>query len=97
MLGLDSELGVGRGINESEVVFPEWPHNEFFQSRSTVLSGKGTMDHSADLARQERPSLRLEKLQHWARHRQSGHLLVVAVRPGCPDSGFGQFNSIHIQ
>ncbi|CAO2590419.1 Transmembrane protein 253 [Lemmus lemmus] len=37
------------------------------------------MDHSADLARQERPSLPLEKLQHWARHRQSGHLLVVAV------------------
>ncbi|XP_057642067.1 transmembrane protein 253 isoform X2 [Chionomys nivalis] len=37
------------------------------------------MDHSEDLARQERPSLRLEKLQHWARHRQSGHLLVVAV------------------
>ncbi|KAK7802974.1 hypothetical protein U0070_008541 [Myodes glareolus] len=37
------------------------------------------MDHSADLARQERPSLRLEKLQHWARHRQSGQLLVVAV------------------
>ncbi|XP_037690400.1 transmembrane protein 253 isoform X1 [Choloepus didactylus] len=28
---------------------------------------------------QETPSLRLEKLQHWARHRQSGHLLVLAV------------------
>ncbi|XP_004482371.2 transmembrane protein 253 isoform X2 [Dasypus novemcinctus] len=28
---------------------------------------------------QERPSLRLEKLQHWARHRQNGHLLVLAV------------------
>lgn len=28
---------------------------------------------------QERPSLRLEKLQHWARHRQSGRLLVLAV------------------
>lgn len=55
------------------------------------------MDHSVDLVRQERPSLHLEKLQHWARHRQSGHLLVVAVRPGCPDSGFGQFNSVHIQ
>ncbi|XP_066199280.1 transmembrane protein 253 isoform X1 [Saccopteryx leptura] len=27
----------------------------------------------------ERPSPRLEKLQHWARHRQSGHLLVLAV------------------
>ncbi|XP_037690401.1 transmembrane protein 253 isoform X2 [Choloepus didactylus] len=27
---------------------------------------------------QETPSLRLEKLQHWARHRQSGHLLVLA-------------------
>ncbi|XP_049985385.1 transmembrane protein 253 isoform X3 [Alexandromys fortis] len=51
----------------------------FSNPGSTVLSGKGTMDHSADLARQERPSLRLEKLQHWARHRQSGHLLVVAV------------------
>lgn len=69
----------------------------FSNPGSTVLSGKGTMDHSADLARQERPSLRLEKLQHWARHRQSGQLLVVAVRPGCPDSGFGQFDSIHFQ
>ncbi|XP_076982646.1 transmembrane protein 253 isoform X1 [Tamandua tetradactyla] len=28
---------------------------------------------------QERPSLRLEKLQNWAKHRQSGHLLVLAV------------------
>ncbi|KAL1781016.1 transmembrane protein 253 [Sigmodon hispidus] len=37
------------------------------------------MDGTIDLPRQERPSLRLEKLQHWARHRQSGHLLVVAV------------------
>ncbi|XP_040592645.1 transmembrane protein 253 isoform X1 [Mesocricetus auratus] len=37
------------------------------------------MDHTADLPRQERPSLRLEKLQHWARHRQSGQLLAVAV------------------
>ncbi|XP_066133451.1 transmembrane protein 253 isoform X3 [Saccopteryx bilineata] len=27
----------------------------------------------------ERPSPRLEKLQHWARHRQSGHLLVLAL------------------
>ncbi|XP_076982647.1 transmembrane protein 253 isoform X2 [Tamandua tetradactyla] len=27
---------------------------------------------------QERPSLRLEKLQNWAKHRQSGHLLVLA-------------------
>nr|XP_042140775.1 transmembrane protein 253 isoform X3 [Peromyscus maniculatus bairdii] len=37
------------------------------------------MDPTADLPRQERPGLRLEKLQHWARRRQSGHLLVVAV------------------
>ncbi|XP_028711900.1 transmembrane protein 253 isoform X1 [Peromyscus leucopus] len=37
------------------------------------------MDPTADLPRQERPDLRLEKLQHWARRRQSGHLLVVAV------------------
>ncbi|XP_040825343.1 transmembrane protein 253 [Ochotona curzoniae] len=28
---------------------------------------------------QERPSLRLEKLQHWARQRHSGHLLGLAV------------------
>uniref|UniRef100_A0A8C7B9F0 Transmembrane protein 253 n=1 Tax=Neovison vison TaxID=452646 RepID=A0A8C7B9F0_NEOVI len=28
---------------------------------------------------QERPSLRLEKLQHWAKDRQSGRLLVLAV------------------
>ncbi|XP_038165925.1 transmembrane protein 253 isoform X2 [Arvicola amphibius] len=51
----------------------------FSSPGSTILSGKGTMDLGADLAKQERPSLRLEKLQHWARHRQSGHLLVVAV------------------
>ncbi|XP_017653492.1 transmembrane protein 253 [Nannospalax galili] len=37
------------------------------------------MDHIADQPRQERPSLHLEKLQHWARHRQSGNLLVLAV------------------
>ncbi|XP_028644359.1 transmembrane protein 253 [Grammomys surdaster] len=37
------------------------------------------MDQNADQPRQERPSLRLEKLQQWARHRQSGHLLVLAV------------------
>ncbi|XP_034354760.1 transmembrane protein 253 isoform X1 [Arvicanthis niloticus] len=37
------------------------------------------MDQNADQPRQERPSLRLEKLQHWARHKQSGHLLVLAV------------------
>ncbi|XP_076787181.1 transmembrane protein 253 isoform X2 [Arvicanthis niloticus] len=36
------------------------------------------MDQNADQPRQERPSLRLEKLQHWARHKQSGHLLVLA-------------------
>ncbi|KAB0344951.1 hypothetical protein FD755_013230 [Muntiacus reevesi] len=35
------------------------------------------MEDRAD--QQERPSLRLEKLQHWARHRQSGRLLVLAV------------------
>ncbi|KAM5235516.1 transmembrane protein 253 [Ctenodactylus gundi] len=32
-----------------------------------------------DRVDQETPSRRLEKLQHWARHRQSGHLLVLAV------------------
>ncbi|XP_031216765.1 transmembrane protein 253 [Mastomys coucha] len=37
------------------------------------------MDQNADQPRQERPSLRLEKLQHWARHRQSGFLLGLAV------------------
>lgn len=38
---------------------------------------KGAMEDRA--GQQERPSLRLEKLQHWARHRQSGRLLVLAV------------------
>ncbi|XP_063093003.1 transmembrane protein 253 isoform X2 [Cavia porcellus] len=37
------------------------------------------MEDTAAQQEQERPSLRLEKLQHWARHRQSGHLLVLAV------------------
>ncbi|XP_052047534.1 transmembrane protein 253 [Apodemus sylvaticus] len=37
------------------------------------------MDQNVDQPRQERPSLRLEKLQHWARHRQSGRLLGLAV------------------
>ncbi|XP_050998998.1 transmembrane protein 253 [Acomys russatus] len=37
------------------------------------------MDRNADQPRQEGPSVRLEKLQHWARHRQSGSLLVLAV------------------
>ncbi|KAM6181229.1 transmembrane protein 253 isoform 1-T1 [Erethizon dorsatum] len=37
------------------------------------------MEDGATQQEQERPSLRLEKLQHWARHRQSGHLLVLAV------------------
>ncbi|KAM6181230.1 transmembrane protein 253 isoform 2-T2 [Erethizon dorsatum] len=36
------------------------------------------MEDGATQQEQERPSLRLEKLQHWARHRQSGHLLVLA-------------------
>lgn len=45
------------------------------------------MEDTAAQQEQERPSLRLEKLQHWARHRQSGHLLVLAVRPGCPTPG----------
>ncbi|XP_058433729.1 transmembrane protein 253 isoform X3 [Marmota monax] len=42
------------------------------------------MEDGANLQEQERPSLRLEKLQHWARHKQNGQLLVLAVRPGCP-------------
>ncbi|XP_037596342.1 transmembrane protein 253 isoform X3 [Cebus imitator] len=37
------------------------------------------MEDKADQQEQERHSLRLEKLQRWARHRQSGHLLVLAV------------------
>ncbi|KAM4881511.1 transmembrane protein 253 isoform 5-T5 [Thomomys bottae] len=37
------------------------------------------MEHRANGGERERPSLRLEKLQHWIRHRQSGHLLVLAV------------------
>ncbi|XP_030103765.1 transmembrane protein 253 isoform X2 [Mus musculus] len=37
------------------------------------------MDQNANQPRQERPSVRLEKLQHWARHKQSGRLLVLAV------------------
>nr|XP_054095763.1 transmembrane protein 253 isoform X4 [Callithrix jacchus] len=37
------------------------------------------MEDRAGQQEQERHSLRLEKLQHWARHRQSGHLLVLAV------------------
>nr|KAF6389205.1 transmembrane protein 253 [Myotis myotis] len=37
------------------------------------------MGDRAGQQEQERPSPRLEKLQHWARHRQSGHLLVLAV------------------
>ncbi|KAF6352604.1 transmembrane protein 253 [Rhinolophus ferrumequinum] len=37
------------------------------------------MEDRAGQREQERSSLRLEKLQHWARHRQSGHLLVLAV------------------
>ncbi|XP_021036912.1 transmembrane protein 253 [Mus caroli] len=37
------------------------------------------MDQNANQPRQERPSVRLEKLQHWARHKQSGCLLVLAV------------------
>ncbi|XP_055477640.1 transmembrane protein 253 isoform X4 [Psammomys obesus] len=37
------------------------------------------MDQNGHQPRQERPSVRLEKLQHWARRRQSGHLLVLAV------------------
>ncbi|XP_054571615.1 transmembrane protein 253 [Eptesicus fuscus] len=37
------------------------------------------MEDRAGQQEQIRPSPRLEKLQHWARHRQSGHLLVLAV------------------
>uniref|UniRef100_A0A673TGG1 Transmembrane protein 253 n=2 Tax=Suricata suricatta TaxID=37032 RepID=A0A673TGG1_SURSU len=37
------------------------------------------MEERAAQREQERPSVRLEKLQHWARQRQSGHLLVLAV------------------
>lgn len=37
------------------------------------------MEDRAGQQEQDRPSPRLEKLQHWARHRQSGHLLVLAV------------------
>ncbi|XP_075386874.1 transmembrane protein 253 [Tenrec ecaudatus] len=37
------------------------------------------MEEKADQQKQERPSIRLEKLQRWARQQQSGHLLVLAV------------------
>ncbi|XP_006883350.1 PREDICTED: transmembrane protein 253 [Elephantulus edwardii] len=37
------------------------------------------MEERTNQLTQERPSIRLEKLQHWARHRQSGNLLVLAV------------------
>ncbi|XP_053449949.1 transmembrane protein 253 isoform X1 [Nycticebus coucang] len=37
------------------------------------------MEERAGQQEQERHGLRLEKLQHWARHRKSGHLLVLAV------------------
>ncbi|XP_010636141.1 transmembrane protein 253 [Fukomys damarensis] len=37
------------------------------------------MEDKSAQQEQESPSLRLGKLQHWARHRQSAHLLVVAV------------------
>ncbi|XP_071463828.1 transmembrane protein 253 isoform X2 [Marmota flaviventris] len=44
-----------------------------------ALVVKGMMEDGANLQEQERPSLRLEKLQHWARHKQNGQLLVLAV------------------
>ncbi|XP_054421634.1 transmembrane protein 253 [Pteronotus mesoamericanus] len=37
------------------------------------------MEDRASQQEQERPSPRLEKLQRWTRHRQSGHLLVLAM------------------
>ncbi|XP_004390045.1 transmembrane protein 253 [Trichechus manatus latirostris] len=37
------------------------------------------MEERAHQQKQERSSIHLEKLQHWARHRQNGHLLVLAV------------------
>uniref|UniRef100_A0A8C0SHJ6 Transmembrane protein 253 n=3 Tax=Canis lupus TaxID=9612 RepID=A0A8C0SHJ6_CANLF len=37
------------------------------------------MEERAARREQESSSLRLEKLQHWARHRQNGHLLALAV------------------
>ncbi|XP_016021089.2 transmembrane protein 253 [Rousettus aegyptiacus] len=37
------------------------------------------MEDRAGQREPERSSPHLEKLQHWARHRQSGHLLVLAV------------------
>ncbi|XP_045679839.1 transmembrane protein 253 isoform X2 [Phyllostomus hastatus] len=37
------------------------------------------MEDRASQQEQETPSSRLEKLQHWTRHRQSGHLLVLAM------------------
>ncbi|XP_044621212.1 transmembrane protein 253 isoform X1 [Equus asinus] len=37
------------------------------------------MEERAGQQEEERRSLRLEKLQHWAKHRQSGHLLLLAV------------------
>ncbi|XP_006835606.1 PREDICTED: transmembrane protein 253 [Chrysochloris asiatica] len=37
------------------------------------------MEERAGQQKSERPSIRLEKLQQWARHRHSAHLLVLAV------------------
>lgn len=55
------------------------------------------MEEKAAQWEQKRPKLRLEKLQHWARHKQSGHLLVLAVRPGCPTPTFSMSNCTPIQ
>ncbi|XP_073067670.1 transmembrane protein 253 isoform X1 [Manis javanica] len=40
---------------------------------------KETMKERTGQQEQETPSLHLEKLQHWAMHRHSGHLLVLAM------------------
>lgn len=55
------------------------------------------MEERAGQQEEERRSLRLEKLQHWAKHRQSGHLLVLAVRPGCPTPSFSTSTCSPIQ
>ncbi|KAI5189517.1 hypothetical protein MUG91_G317n24 [Manis pentadactyla] len=51
----------------------------FSQPRNHKTVVKETMKERTGQQEQETPSLRLEKLQHWAMHRHSGHLLVLAM------------------
>lgn len=67
----DGELAAERQAPEG--IFPQpRKHAAVVVIRAMKAKGGGR--------EQERPSLRLEKLQHWARQRHSGHLLGLAVR-----------------